>query len=289
MSIASEYNSYDQALSLIGEMPFADKLRFNTDLATLLRKEGKSGVVGKAAKKEKKSKDPSNKRPAAPGTLAWIAFVKHCKDTMSERFTECTLEKERLAVAKAIKSEDKDVYDAFVLKFKNDHPVVLQGENSMVLQGENSMVLQGENSASPSDDEADDTPAPPAPALALAPAPTLSAKEKLEKLKVASAALKKTDENPKAEKAKAEKPKAEKVKAEKKEVKKAAPKAKAAEKPVEEAPMPKKQIDGTDYWFDPETNGLYNIMDGGFGAWVGYFQPDNNETPIRKTDSPADE
>jgi hypothetical protein len=276
MSIASEFNSYEQALSLIGEMPFADKLRFNTDLATLLRKEGKSGAVGKAAKKEKKSKDPSNKRTAAPGTLAWIAFVKHCKDTMSERFTECTLEKERLAVAKAIKSEDKDVYDAFVVKFKSDHPVVLQGDNS----------------ASPSDDEAEDV-SPPAPAPT--PVPTLSAKEKLEKLKAvsATAALKKTEPKVKAEKpvaapkAKAEKPKAE-PKA-KKEVKKAAPKAKAAEKPVEEAAMPKKQIDGTDYWFDPETNGLYNIVDGGFGAWVGYFQPDNKETPIRHTETPSDE
>lgn len=275
MSIASEYNSYDQALSLIGEMPFADKLRFNTELATLLRKEGKSGAVGKAAKKEKKSKDPSNKRTAAPGTQAWIAFVKHCKDTMTERFTECTLEKERLAVAAAIKAEDKDVYDAFVVKFKSDHPVVLQGENS----------------ASPSEDEAEDTPpAPPAPTPVPTAVPTLSAKEKLEKLKASSAtaALKKTEPKPvAAPKAKAEKPKAE-PKA-KKEVKKAAPKAKAAEKPVEEAAMPKKQIDGTDYWFDPETNGLYNIVDGGFGAWVGYFQPDNKETPIRHTETPSDE
>jgi hypothetical protein len=265
-------------------MPFADKLRFNTELATLLRKEGKSGAVGKAAKKEKKSKDPSIKRTAAPGTQAWIAFVKHCKDTMSERFTECTLEKERLAVAAAIKAEDKDVYDAFVVKFKSDHPVVLQGDHS----------------ASPSEDEAEDV-SPPAPAPTPTPVPTLSAKEKLEKLKAVTAtvALKNAEPKAKAEKpvaapkAKADKPVATpKAKAEpkaKKEVKKAAPKAKAAEKTVEEAAMPKKQIDGTDYWFDPDTNGLYNIVDGGFGAWVGYFQPDNNETPIRRTESPADE
>ena len=270
MSIASEFNSYDQALSLIGEMPFADKLRFNTDLANLLRKEGKSGVVGKAAKKEKKTKDTSNKRTAGSGTLAWIAFVKHCKDTMPQRFTECKKEPERLAVVGAIKAEDKGGYDAFVVKFKDAHPTVLQVENS----------------ASPSEDESDDVP-PPTPAPTTVP--TLSAKEKLEKLKAvsASAALKKTEEKPKAEKPKAEKPKAE-PKA-KKEVKKAAPKAKAAEKPVEETPMPKKLIDGTDYWFDPETNGLYSIDNGGFGAWVGYFQPDNKETPIRHTESPSDE
>ena len=37
--------------------------------------------------------------------------------------------------------------------------------------------------------------------------------------------------------------------------------------------MPKKEIDGTEYWFDPKTNSLYAVVDGGFGAFVGYFQP----------------
>lgn len=261
MSIASESTSYEQALSLISEMPFADKLRFNAELATLLRKEGKSGAVGKAAKKEKKAKDPdAPKRAAAPGTLAWIAFVKHCKDTMSERFTDCTLEKERLAVAKAIKDEDKSAYDAFVAKFKEEH-----------------------GSAAPSEDEGEAVAAVPAPKAAAPPAaPALSAKEKLEKLKAAAAA-------PKAAPAKKEdKPKAEAKP--KKEVKKAAKPKKEEKKAVaEEPPMPKKEIEGTEYWFDPDTNGLYTIVDGGFGAWVGYFQPDNEEEPIRFTESPADE
>lgn len=265
MSIASETTSYEQALTLVGEMPFADKLRFNAELATLLRKEGKSGAVGKAAKKEKKAKDPdAPKRAAAPGTLAWIAFVKHCKDTMSERFTDCTLEKERLAVAKAIKDEDKSAYDAFVAKFKEEH-----------------------GSAAPSEDEAE-TAAAPAPKAAAPPAAPLSAKEKLEKLKAAAAAPKAAPAKKEAA-AKAEKP-AKEAKP-KKEVKKAAAKPKKEEKAAaaEEPPMPKKTIEGTDYWFDPDTNGLYTIVDGGFGAWVGYFQPDNEEEPIRFTESPADE
>jgi hypothetical protein len=259
MSIASESTSYEQALTLVGEMPFADKLRFNAELATLLRKEGKSGAVGKAAKKEKKAKDPdAPKRAAAPGTLAWIAFVKHCKDTMSERFSDCTLEKERLAVAKAIKAEDKDAYDAFVAKYKEEH------------------------SAAPSEDEGEtETAATPALKPAAPPAAPLTAAQKLEKLKAAAAEKKAAPaEKPKA----AEKPK--------KEVKKAAAKPKKEEKkaaPAEEPPMPKKTIEGTDYWFDPDTNGLYSIVDGGFGAWVGYFQPDNEEEPIRHTESPADE
>jgi hypothetical protein len=37
--------------------------------------------------------------------------------------------------------------------------------------------------------------------------------------------------------------------------------------------MPKKEIDGTEYWFDPDTNGLYAVVGGGFGAFAGYFQP----------------
>ena len=253
MSIISESSSYDQAISLISEMPFADKLRLNVDLASLLKKEGKSGVVGKAAKKEKKARDPNAPKKSAPlGTLAWIAFVKHCKDTMSERFTECTKEPERLAVCKAIKAEDAAVYTEFCEQFKADH----------------------------SEDSIPSSPVAVAPAAKV----VLTAKEKLEKLKAAKAAIPAPAKA--AAVAKAEKPKkeAKKVAPVKKQVKKAetAPVA-------EEAAMPKKEIDGVEYWFDPETNGLYSVLDGGFGAWVGFFQPENDDEPIRRTESPNDE
>jgi hypothetical protein len=66
----------------------------------------------------------------------------------------------------------------------------------------------------------------------------------------------------------------------KKEVKKAA-------KKVEEVSMPQKEIDGTNYWHDPESNGLWEVtgetVADGTGAWIGYFQPGNDEEPIKFT------
>jgi hypothetical protein len=78
-----------------------------------------------------------------------------------------------------------------------------------------------------------------------------------------------------------------------KEAKEAKPKkepkkTKAAEAKVAPS-MPKKEIDGEEYFTDPDTNGLWKIdEDDRLGAWVGYFQPDNTEEPIRHTDSFAD-
>jgi len=47
-------------------------------------------------------------------------------------------------------------------------------------------------------------------------------------------------------------------------------------------------VDGTKYWHDPETNGLWEVTGDnaatGTGAWVGYLQPGNNEQPIRFTE-----
>jgi len=61
---------------------------------------------------------PTPKKKAAVGTMAWIAFVKHVKQTMPQRFEGAKLAKESLAIAQAIKTEDKEAYDAFVAKYK---------------------------------------------------------------------------------------------------------------------------------------------------------------------------
>lgn len=61
---------------------------------------------------------PAPKKKAAAGTMAWIAFVKHVKQTMPQRFEGAKLAKESLAIAQAIKLEDKEAYDAFVANFK---------------------------------------------------------------------------------------------------------------------------------------------------------------------------
>jgi len=243
MSASNVDSSYDQLHTMFTEMSFSDKLRFNSDAAQLLKKEGKVGAVGKAAKKEKVEGDKP-KKSAAVGTMAWINFVKHIKQTMPQRFEGVKLEKERLAIVGAIKLEDKDAYDAFVAKFKGDH----------------------------SDTESVAEPVEPV-------APVMT---KAEKLAVAKKALEAAAKKPEVKKeAKKEESKKEVAKKEPKKV------AKKEVKKVEvEEAMPKKEVNGETYFFDPETNVLFAIINGSeFGGMVGYFQPDNEEMPIRFTDT----
>ena len=53
--------------------------------------------------------------------------------------------------------------------------------------------------------------------------------------------------------------------------------------------MPQKVIDDVSYWHDPESNGLWEVtgdtVADGMGAWIGYFQPGNEEEPIRFTEA----
>jgi len=246
MSVISESN-YEAALKMISEMSLTDKLRINADLATLMKKDGKTGSIGKAAKKEKKEKNPdAPKRAAAAGTLAWMAFVKHCKTEMTDRFQDCSREPERLSVCKAIKSEDEEAYKTFVEDFKKKHAESAESE----------------------------TAATPAPAPAPEPAVKMTADEKLAALKAKKAAEKTAAPAPAPAPA-AKKP-IKSAPAAKKEVKKAAPAV--APEPAEDD-SPKKTIEGKTYFYDPETNGLWEM--GGEGVlpwtWVGKFQEDEEE------------
>jgi hypothetical protein len=72
-------------------------------------------IAGERRKLNKMADKP--KKMAAAGTMAWIAFVKHIKQTMPERFEGAKFEKERLAIVGTIKAEDKEGYDAFVAKY----------------------------------------------------------------------------------------------------------------------------------------------------------------------------
>ena len=276
--MSTEMTSYEQALGLITDMPFSEKLRLNSDIAALLKKEGKSGAVGKAAKKERKAKDPdAPKREAAAGTLAWIAFVKHCKETMAERFTEVSKESEKLTICKAIRAEDGAAYDAFVKNFKEEYkPTVASASADAESEAE------PESEAAESESEAAPAPKDMTPAEKMAKAKAIMAATAAAKTKAAPAPKAAAAEpKPKKEVKKAE-PKAEAAAPKaKKEVKKAAPKAEKAEKaePSEDK-MPTKEIDGKLYLWDPETNGLWENLDGNFGAMIGTYQPDNAEQPI---------
>ena len=62
---------------------------------------------------------------------------------------------------------------------------------------------------------------------------------------------------------------------------------------ADEPSMPQKEIDGTNYWHHPKTNGLWEVtgptVEDGTGSWIGYFQPGNDEEPIRFTEAFGDE
>jgi hypothetical protein len=65
---------------------------------------------------------------------------------------------------------------------------------------------------------------------------------------------------------------------------------KKAEKPKKEEPyMPQLEVDGTSYWHDPSSNGLWEVtgetIEDGTGSWIGYYQPGNDEEPIRFTEA----
>ena len=64
---------------------------------------------------------PKKTRVAAVGQKAWFAFMRHCRDTLAERFTEGMKAPEMAVVCKAIREEDQDAYTAFVEKFKAEN------------------------------------------------------------------------------------------------------------------------------------------------------------------------
>lgn len=64
---------------------------------------------------------PKKTRVAAVGQKAWFAFMRHCRDTLAERFTAGMKAPEMAVVCKAIREEDEAAYTAFVVKFKAEN------------------------------------------------------------------------------------------------------------------------------------------------------------------------
>lgn len=273
---SSSTSIIDQALALVGEMSFSDKLAFNAKFASLLAKETKgAGVLAKAAKKEKKEKDPSApKRVAGAGQKAWFAYIEHCLATMPERFEGVALRKDKLAVVKAIRAEDKAGYDAFVAKYKEEHPSAAAAE------------ADAEDAESGSDVEEKPSPAPKpsAPAPSDAAAKPMTAAEKIAAIKAKRAAEASASVKTEAKPAEAKVAKKPLVKGT------AKPKAAAVVK-EDDGSLGRITIDGKDYHRDTTMNGLWKVAEDGegFGAWVGYYQPGNEEEPIRFTETPCDE
>jgi colicin import membrane protein len=84
---------------------------------------------------------PKKTRVAAVGQKAWFAFMRHCRDTMADRFTEGMKAPEMAVVCKAIREEDEAAYTAFVEKFK--------AENSAPASDAEEAVASSEAEAAP--------------------------------------------------------------------------------------------------------------------------------------------
>jgi len=107
---------------MISTLNLTDKLALNQLLAASIAKEiGTGAPVAVVA--GKKAKDPNApKRGAAPGVLAWNAFIKHCKSTKPTLFEGIKLEKDRLAICGSIKEKDLPAYQAWVAEFIKNLP-----------------------------------------------------------------------------------------------------------------------------------------------------------------------
>ena len=255
-----------EIISQVADLSLVDKLSLIETVVASIRKEGGMPAKKKKAEKAEKEKADKPKRKAALGTRAWQAYVKHCKETMPSSFEGLTKESDKLVIIKGIRAEDAEGYKAFTEAWKTEHAEV--SDASDLSEAETASVAE-EPVAAP-------VASPVAPVAPVAP--KAAAKPKAAKPAAVPAAA--------AVPAKAEPavPKAA-----------AKPKAKAVKKvvKVEEVTMPQKEIDGTPYWHDPKTNGLWEVTGetviDGTGQWIGYFQPDNEAEPIRFTEAFGDE
>ena len=236
-------------VSQVADLSLADKLSLIDSVIASIRKEGVSAKVSKASENAEGEKKP--KRKAALGTLAWTAYVKHIKTTQPDAFEGITKESEKLVIVKGIRAEDAEGYKTFTDAWKAERT-----ESDAV-------------SASETESVAESVVEEPVPKKAPKAAPKVTPAAKTPE-KVAKAAAKL--EKPAA--ATAEKP---------------AKAVKTVKKAKEEPSMPQKEIDGTNYWHHPKTNGLWEVtgetVENGTGAWIGYFQPGNKEEPIRFTEA----
>ena len=75
-------------------------------------------------KKEKKAKDPdAPKKAASAGVLAWNAFKEGIRAELKAKDPEAKIKSEDvMKVAKERKDADKAAYEAFVAKYKAEHP-----------------------------------------------------------------------------------------------------------------------------------------------------------------------
>jgi hypothetical protein len=111
-------SNMESVLSSITDLSFGDKITLMNQLSLLIKKEAKSGVIGKAMKKERKQRDPdAPKKESAPGTKAWRAYVSEIKEKHPEILADCEKEPERLKKIGEYKDAHLAAYEKFVDEF----------------------------------------------------------------------------------------------------------------------------------------------------------------------------
>jgi hypothetical protein len=111
-------SNMESVLSSITDLSFGDKITLMNQLSLLIKKEAKTGVIGKAMKKERKQRDPdAPKKESAPGTKAWRAYVSEIKEKHPEILSDCEKEPERLKKIGEYKDAHLAAYEKFVDEF----------------------------------------------------------------------------------------------------------------------------------------------------------------------------
>jgi hypothetical protein len=155
-------SNMESVLSTITDLSFGDKITLMNQLSLLIKKEAKSGVIGKAMKKERKQRDPdAPKKESAPGTKAWRAYVSEIKASHPEILVDCEKEPERLKKIGEYKDAHLAAYEKFVSNFISGLP-----EEEQAAYEESKKKASEKASKKESPSEKKEESAPPAPAQA---------------------------------------------------------------------------------------------------------------------------
>jgi hypothetical protein len=242
-------SSIASIMSLVSSLSQAEKLELNALLAASM-----AGTGAKTSSRKGK--------PAAPGTKAWSAFIEHAKTRWPERFAPPALPKDRMAIAKAIKDEDPAAYKAFCEQYIAEHPAVESDSEAA--------------SVAPKEDKPEK------------PKRVISEEQKA-KMKAGREAAKAKKDAAAAEAGTPPKTKGKTKVAAPSKPKPAASEGGGGAAPAMSQPLSQPvfessdsgmqllEIGGDSYYLVTATNNLYAVEDEGLGAYVGRYQPGDEE------------
>ena len=258
-------SSVSEIMSLVASLSIDDKLQLNHELSA-------SMLTPKKAGKAKASKPSSRKgKGAAPGTMAWTAFVAHVQKTMPERFASPNLPKDRLIIAGAIRLEDPTAYEAFRTQFIADMP--------------EPVAASDEESATEVAATATEAVVSEKPKRVISDEQKAAMKAGREKTAAAKKAAKEAGLPPPVKEKKVKEKVAKPAKEKAVKVTPAAAVGGGGSIPVavavaavQDTHMQSLEIDGASYMLDPSNNNLFfKESDGGLGSYAGRYQPGQSD------------